>query len=185
MTQPTTKLVSVPTPCYICGTPNGMNRRRFPPLNHVLCPSCHAVASRRFNARRGRKRTRLVEVASRQEWVEVLKSAWDSESSAYRCMLTGIRLNPSDPASPLYPTLEHSTPGTGVGGWMVVAAAVNDMKSDLDLTEFRAALPLLTRLIMGTRSNEDREGLERVLRNLRHWRRVVVNTKNSATVQHE
>jgi hypothetical protein len=89
-------------------------------------------------------------------------------------MMTGVGLNPTDSASPLYPTLEHSTPGTGVGGWMVVAAAVNDMKSDLDLNEFRAALPLLTRLVSGTGSNKERDELEHLLKNLRHWRRVVV-----------
>jgi hypothetical protein len=169
-----TKPVSAPVPCYICGRADEANRRRFPPLNHVLCPTCHAVASRRFNTRRGRRKTRLVQVASRREWVEVLKSAWDSEAAAYRCMMTGVRLNPSDPASPLYPTLEHSTPGTGVGGWMVVAAAINDMKSDLDLNEFRAALPLLTCLVSGTGSNKERDDLEHLLKNLRHWRRVVV-----------
>jgi hypothetical protein len=181
MRQSRAKPISEPVvPCCICGKADKSNRRRFHPLNH-LCPACHEVASRRFNSRRGRKKARRVQIASRREWVEVLKSAWDSDAGIFRCMMTGVRLNPSDPASPLYPTLEHSTPGTGVGGWMVVAAAINDMKSDLDLTEFRAALPLLTRLVSGTGSSEDRDGLEHLLKNLRHWRRVVVvNAKDEA-----
>jgi len=66
---------------------------------------------------------------------------------------------------------------------MVVAAAINDMKSDLDLTEFRAALPLLTRLVSGTGSNKERDDLEHLLKNLRHWRRVVVvNAEDEALV---
>jgi hypothetical protein len=56
---------------------------------------------------------------------------------------------------------------------MVVAAAINDMKSDLDLTEFRATLPLVSRLVCGTGSENDRDDLEHLLKNLCHWRRVV------------
>ena len=65
--------------------------------------------------------------------------------------------------------------------WMVVAAAINDMKSDLDLTEFRAALPLVSRLVSGTGSENDRDDLEHLLKNLRQWRRVVaVDTADEA-----
>jgi hypothetical protein len=62
--------------CYICGgVSNPPLLRRFKPNNVLLCDECHKVAKRRFNARRGRKKGRIVQVAARAEWVEALRAA--------------------------------------------------------------------------------------------------------------
>jgi hypothetical protein len=55
---------------------------------------------------------------------------------------------------------------------LVVAAAINDIKSDLAIDELRRVLPLLSGLVTGNAKPEDRDGLESILKNLRHWRRV-------------
>jgi hypothetical protein len=50
----------------------------------------------------------------------------------------------------------------------VVAAAINDMKSDLDLDEAKRAWALLSAVVGGTRSASDE--LERLLSGLKHFR---------------
>src|SRR5438105_5604694 len=136
--------------CYVCGgTTVPATLRRFKPVSFRLCEGCHKVAKRRFNRRRGRKKGRIVQVATKAEWVEALRSAWDEKDNSLRCGISRVRLAPNDPSSPLYPTLDHSHPGTGTGGWMVVAAAINDMKSDLDMEELKRVLPLLGLLLTG------------------------------------
>jgi hypothetical protein len=159
--------------CHICGgvsVPSVL--RRFKSVRFMLCEGCHKVAKRRFNPRRGRKKDRIVQVATKAEWVQSLRAAWDVKEYCLRCGISGVRLVPNDPSSPLYPTLDHSDPGTGKGGWMVVAAAINDIKSDLDMEELRRVLPLLSALVTGNGSDGDRQHLESALKRLRHWKRV-------------
>jgi hypothetical protein len=159
--------------CYICaGTSVPAALRRFKPVGFTLCADCHKVAKRRFNRRRGRKKDRIVQVATKAEWVEALRAAWDDKGNCFRCGISSVRLAPNDPASPLYPTLDHSDPGTGTGGWMVVAAAINDMKSDLDMEELQRVLPLLSLLLTGQGGEGERDKLGTILKGLRHWRRV-------------
>jgi len=129
------------------------------------------VARRQFNKRRGRKRDRIVDVPSRQEWIDALKAAWDRSSGCFRCMLSRVPLNLKNSKSPFYATVEHVSPSKGSSGYLVVAAAINDMKSDLDFDEFKKVLPLLSRIISGKGTKADRHNLEQVLRNLQHWRR--------------
>ena len=156
-------LTHAETGCYICGhlsIPAVL--RRFKPMGFSLCDSCHKIAKRRFNPRRGRKKDRIVQVARKAEWVEALRTAWDEKGNCFRCGISGVRLVPNDASSPLYPTLDHSDPGAGTGGWLVVAAAINDMKSDLDMKELKKVLPLLSLIVTGKGSNDDREKLETV-----------------------
>jgi hypothetical protein len=138
----------------------------------MLCDGCYKTSNRRFNPYRGRSRDRIVPVATRTEWIEAIQEAWDTKENCLRCRISGVRLVPDDPSSPLYPTLDHSDPGAASGGWLVVAAVINDMKSDLDMAELKKVLPLLSRMACGQGNKEDQEQLEGVLKDLRHWKRV-------------
>jgi hypothetical protein len=112
------------TSCYVCGeTSIPAVLRRFKPVSFSLCDGCHKIAKRRFNPRRGQKKDRIVQVATKAEWVEALRAACDEKGNCFRSGISGVRLAPTEPSSPLYPTLDHSDPGTGTGGWLVVAAA--------------------------------------------------------------
>lgn len=168
-------------PCQICGgtiIPTIM--RRFKSVAYILCGNCHKVAKRRFNPRRGRKKDRVVQIATKDEWVKALRASWDEKGNCFRSGISRVRLAPNDPSSPLYPTLDHSNPGTGTGGWLVVAAAINDMKSDLDMEELRSVLPLLSRIVAGIGNDEDQEKLETAFKNLHHWKRVSKPVANQA-----
>jgi len=158
--------------CDICGTSRSVKGRGFQTNpRSMLCDRCYGVAKRRFNNRRGRKRDRIVDVPTRREWIDALKNAWDGSSGCFRCGISQVPLDPDDSKSPLYPTAEHVVPGKGSAGYLVVASAINDMKSDLDLDEFKKVIPLLSRIVLGKGTKTDRKTLEKVLRNLRHWRR--------------
>lgn len=87
-------------------------------------------------------------------------------------MVSMVPLRPDAPNSPRYPTLEHTAPGKGHGGWLVVAAAINDMKSDFDLDEMKAVVPLLARILQPDGDSEASSDLQQVLDRLKHWRRV-------------
>lgn len=154
--------------CYICQTTESVKAYGFAGGPWHLCKRCHSQAKRRFNSRRGKHATRIVPIPSRREWIEALKAAWDE--SCFRCTLSQVALDPSDRSSPLYPTLDHRDPSKESGGWQVVAAAVNDMKSDLDTDEFRSATSLLARLLCRGEQPGDRNSLEQLFRGLRHWK---------------
>lgn len=157
-------------PCVVCRTPDAFQRRLSRTL-FWLCTDCHPLATRRFNQWRGRDRKRKVAVPTKDEWIRALASAWDAADRCFRCQISGVKLKVSDPSSPRYPTLEHSTPSTGHGGWMVVAAAINDIKSDLDLDEFRAAIRLLAETFVGSSQTASAD-LQQLLDGLKHWRRT-------------
>jgi hypothetical protein len=157
--------------CYVCSTPSNARLRRFRGWDGHLCGGCLQIVRRRFNARRGRGRKRIVPVPTKQQWIEALRSAWDEHEKCFRCRISGIRLTTTDSSSPLYATLDHSNPSSDRAGWLVVAAAINDIKSDLDVDEFRRILPLLSRLVTGQAKPGDRVGLESTLQTLCHWRR--------------
>jgi hypothetical protein len=159
--------------CYVCFEPTSGRPLRFRSWTGHLCDGCVRIARRRFNARRGRGRQRIVPVPSKAQRIEALRSAWDERASCFRCAISGVRLTTTDSSSPLYLTLDHSNPSSAGAGWLVVAAAINDMKSDMDVREFRRLLPLLGRLIAGGGKPKDRDRLETLLKTLRHWRRVV------------
>lgn len=158
--------------CDICTCTGNVKRRGFqidPPS--MLCERCYPIARRRFNKRRGRKRDRIIDIPSRQEWITALSDSWDTKSRCFRCMISRVPLELTNHKSPFYATAEHVSPSKGSEGYLVVAAVINDMKSDLDMDEFKKVLPLLSRIVSGKGTNADRQKLEKVLRNLRHWRR--------------
>lgn len=161
-----------PAGCFICRGPSNSLLRRFRLWKGELCEDCFRIAKRRFNAARGRGRTRIVPIPGRQEWIQALRSAWDEREKCFRCGISGIRLTSTDSSSRLYATLDHSSPSSDGAGWLIVAAAINDIKSDLAIDEFRQVLPLLSRLVTGDAKPEDRDILESMLKTLRHWRRV-------------
>jgi hypothetical protein len=130
-----------------------------------FCLTCAPLARRTFNRRRGRKRDRVVDVPTRAQWHAVLRRAWDGSTGCFRCEISGVRLDVNVPA--LYPTLDHSAPGASTDGWLVVCAAVNDMKSDLSLDEARKAWRLLASVADGNRAAS--EELERHLEVLKHF----------------
>ncbi len=163
---------SIDPSCHICQGTGEVRVRRYRPGSFPLCETCRKLAGRRFNKRRGRQRDRIVEVPTKPEWIETLRAAWDPNASCFRCMVSGIPLLVDAPASPRYPTLEHTAPGTGQGGWLVVAAAINDMKSDFGLDEVKAVVPLLARAIRPNGDTQASSDLRAVLDSLRHWRRV-------------
>jgi hypothetical protein len=82
-----------------------------------------------------------------------------------------VPLELADHKSPFYATAEHVSPGKRSQGFWVVAALINDMKSDLDFDELKQVLPLLTRIVLHQDGKSERQQLEQVMRNLRHWRR--------------
>jgi len=133
-----------------------------------FCVTCGPLARRRFGRKRGRRRDRVVDVPTGAQWRDALRAAWDRDAKSFRCGISGVRLDPSGLIPALYPTLDHASPGRGAGGWLVVAAAINDMKSDLDLDEAKRAWALLSAVVGGTRSASDE--LERLLSGLKHFR---------------
>ncbi len=146
----------------------------------ALCEPCGNLVFRSFNKRRGSKRDRIVEIPSRREWFDVLRTSWDSDARCFRCMLSGVPLRPDSPESPRYPTLEHTAPGKGHGGWLVVAAAINDMKSDFDLDEFKEIIPLLAKVLYAQGDSGASSNLLRILDGLKHWRRVKAKPTSDA-----
>lgn len=90
-------------------------------------------------------------------------------------MISRVPLDIADHNSPFYATAEHVSPGKRSHGFLVVAALINDMKSDLDLDEFKKVLPLLTQIVLNQDENSERRQLEQVMQNLRHWRRRLSN----------
>lgn len=165
--------------CRICQLTDGVRTRQFrPPV--PLCDRCHRLAGRKFNTRRGRQRDRVVEIPSRAEWMDTLQTAWDSNDGCFRCMVSGVELLVDKPESPRYPTLEHSAPGTGQHGWLVVAAAINDMKSDFAMDEFQAAVPLLAKAIVPGGDRASSAQLQSILDQLKHFRRIKVMNSEAA-----
>jgi hypothetical protein len=172
--------------CAICAsrdaTPRRLGNRGESTCSEFfsLCMPCRSLVFRKFNKRRGRQRDRIVEIPSRREWFEVLRTSWDEGARCFRCMISGVPLLPDAPKSPRYPTLEHAAPGKGHGGWLVVAAAINDMKSDFDLDEFKRIVPLVAQVFQAQGDPEASSDLLRILDQLKHWRRVKTSPGSNA-----
>ena len=155
--------------CAICKTDEA-RERRFRDAPTFLCDRCHKLAKRRFNPFRGRGK-RQVPVPTRKEWIEALAKAWNPASACFECQIAGVPLDLVNTNSPRYLTLEHAHPQHAEGGWLIVAAAINDMKSDFSLGEFRQAIPLLDACMRGRRDRRTADHLRRLLDSLEHWRR--------------
>ena len=87
--------------------------------------------------------------------------AWDGEG--FRCYYTGVRLVEDNHSDPCYLTFDHFTPREE-SNIVVVAAAINDMKSDLSDGEFRRIILQLASRFNGGEFNEEAF-------NLKHWKR--------------
>lgn len=170
---------STDSSCSVCQSRNGVRMRRFRSVHTVLCDRCHKLAGRKFNTRRGRNRDRIVEAPSREDWIATLRTAWDHRGRCFRCMVSGVELLVDKPESARYPTLEHAAPGTGQHGWLVVAAVINDMKSDFAMDEFRAAVPLLARVLTKVGNLAATNELQKLLDELKHFRRVKATSKDA------
>lgn len=90
-----------------------------------------------------------------------LKRAWDGQ--AFRCYYTGIKLVEDNPKDPRYLTFDHFTPRKE-DKIVIVAAAINDMKSDMSDKEFRQMVLQLSNKFDGGQFNEK-------VFNLRYWKR--------------
>ncbi len=155
--------------CYLCPAAGaGVFKRKIAGKPHMLCAACFKISNRAFPKKRGKRKHRRVEAPSRLEWVEALKRA--KSGGKFHCGISGVALDTISPGSPLYATLDHVNPSRGNGGWMVVAAVINDMKSDLSTEEFRSVVSALATIF----SSEDinaRQSLERKLSSLEFWKR--------------
>lgn len=135
--------VAIEPPCPVCGS----SKHRFA----KLCKRCKRLV--------GRLDTR--HKADRDARVRALKAAWDGDG--FCCYYTGVRLVEDNHADPRYLTFDHRVPRRE-DDVVVAAASLNDMKSDLDETEFRAVVLELAKRFQG--GSFDAKVLE-----LKHWKR--------------
>lgn len=135
-------------------------------IENDLCPICasplhHPLATycRRCRKLISRVDTRGKHDKSARE--RALRDAWDGQG--FRCHYTGIRLAEDNPNNPRYITFDHRTPRQE-DDIVVVAALINDMKSDLSDDEFRTMVKQLADYFSGGKFDESAF-------NLKHWKR--------------
>lgn len=117
----------------------------------LYCARCRKIVSR-INPRRKH---------NRQARIRALQQSWDGES--FRCFYTGVRLVEDNSRDPRYLTFDHRTPRQE-DDIVIVASAINDMKSDMSDREFRkVVLQLANKLNGGTFDGRAFK--------LRHWKR--------------
>ena len=124
------------------------------PLHHPLasyCKRCKKFLDRVDIRRKPNKAARA----------RALKKSWDGE--AFRCYYSGVKLVEDNPKDPRYLTFDHFVPRQE-SNIVIVAAAINDMKSDMADNEFRAMVQQLASHFNGDKFNEN-------VFNLRHWKR--------------
>jgi hypothetical protein len=92
--------------------------------------------------------------------IKALKTAWDGEY--FRCHYAGVRLVEDNSKDPLYLTFDHLTPREE-SKIAVVAAAINDMRSDLSDTEFK-------RIVIQLASRFSGGEFDKTAFNLKHWK---------------
>lgn len=130
--------------CAACGTP----------LHHPLATYC----------KRCKKLIDRVDIRGKHDKSareRALKKAWDGQ--AFRCYYTGIKLVEDNHKDPRYLTFDHRIPRKE-SDIVVVAAAINDMKSDMADDEFRAMVQELANYFNGQGFNES-------VFNLKYWKR--------------
>lgn len=98
---------------------------------------------------------------NRQARIRALRRSWDGES--FRCFYTGVKLVEDNHKDPRYLTFDHRTPRQE-DDIVIVAAAINDMKSDMSDREFRRMVLQLANKLSGG------EFEERAFK-LRYWKR--------------
>lgn len=130
------------------------------------CPICgkslhHPLASYCKRCKKFIDRVDIRRKPNKQARAQALQKAWDGE--AFRCYYTGIKLVEDNPKDPRYLTFDHLTPRQE-SKIAIVAAAINDMKSDMSDNEFKAMVSELAKHFKG------KEFDERVFK-LKHWKR--------------
>ena len=93
--------------------------------------------------------------------VKALKEAWDGK--CFRCHYTGVELVEDNPSDPRYLTFDHFIPRQE-DHIVIVAAAINDMKTDMSDNEFRKMVVQLANRFNG--GDFDSSTFK-----LKHWKR--------------
>jgi hypothetical protein len=83
---------------------------------------------------------------NRQARIRALKQSWDGRS--FRCFYTGVKLVENNPSDPRYLTFDHHIPRRE-DRIVIVAAAINDMKTDMSDREFRRMVMQLANKLSG------------------------------------
>ena len=123
-------------------------------INHLqvlYCRRCRKIVNRIDTRRKYNRKARI----------KALRKSWDGEN--FRCNYTGIKLVEDNHKDPRYITFDHRTPGRE-DDIVIVAQAINDMKSDMTDKEFRRMILQLANRFNGGEFDET------VFR-LRHWKR--------------
>jgi len=97
----------------------------------------------------------------RQARIRALQQSWDGKS--FRCFYTGVKLIEDNSKDPRYLTFDHRTPRQE-DDIVIVASAINDMKSDMSDREFRKMVLQLANKLNGGAFDE------RAFK-LRYWKR--------------
>jgi hypothetical protein len=117
--------MQIPKTCEICGT--NVNRQA------LYCKRCKKLIDRIGTRKR----------ADRGACVRALQQAWDGEG--FRCYYSGIRLVEDNHKDPRYLTFDHRVP-RDESDIVVAAQLINDMKTDVSESEFKAiAIQLASR----------------------------------------
>jgi len=130
------------------------------------CPICesslhHPLATYCIRCRKLIGRVDVRHKPDKVARAKALTQAWDGKG--FRCYYTGIRLVEDNHSDPRYLTFDHLTPREE-SRIVVVAAAINDMKSDLSDGEFRRMVRQLASRFSG--GEFDARAF-----NLKHWKR--------------
>ena len=131
-----------------------------------ICPICksslhHPLATYCKRCKRLLDRVDIRKKPDKEARVRALQKAWDGEG--FRCYYSSIKLVEDNPKDPRYITFDHLTPRKE-SDIVVVAAVINDMKSDMSDDEFRLMVLQLAIRFKGGKFDE------RVF-NLKHWKR--------------
>lgn len=130
--------------CPICETPLHHSQAKY-------CRRCRKILNRVDTRRKHNLEAR----------VAALIESWDGQG--FRCHYSGILLNEDNPKDPRYLTFDHLIPRQE-DKIVLVAAAINDMKSDMDDREFKVMVIQLANRFSGGEFNEK-------VFNLKHWKR--------------
>jgi len=84
--------------------------------------------------------------------VDALEEAWDGKG--FRCYFSNILLNEDNPKDPRYLTFDHLIPRQE-DQIVLIAAVINDMKSDMDEREFKDMVVQLSSRFSGGPFNEE------------------------------
>ena len=98
---------------------------------------------------------------NREARIKALQNAWDGK--VFRCYYTDIELVEDNHRDPRYITFDHRTPRRE-DDIVIVAQAINDMKSDMSDKEFRRMVLQLANHFSGSEFDEKAF-------NLKYWRR--------------